>query len=86
MVALAGIVGFLHSNRWGIGLAIGGASIWIWQWLSSIAKLGDAPSPPGFFSLTNDVTPNVVTTIGVIAMLLFALIAMATAPKTRPVT
>ena len=83
VVALAGGLGFLRSNRWGVGLAIGGASIWIWQWLSSLATLGDKPAVPGFLSFATNDKPNVVTTIGVIVMLLTAIVAMATAPKSH---
>ncbi|MCU1392887.1 MAG: hypothetical protein JWM34_1315 [Ilumatobacteraceae bacterium] len=82
-VAIGGVVGFLRSNRWGVGLALGASSIWVWQWLSSIATLGDMPTPPGFFSLGSDLKPNPVTTIGIILVLVLALAALVTAPKPR---
>lgn len=87
VVAGTGIFGFLRSNRWGIGLAVGGASIWVWQWLSSLAALGDAPTPPGYFAVGGtDLKPHIVTTIGVVTMLVIALVVMITAPKPLPAT
>lgn len=87
VVALAGVVGFLRSNRWGVGLALGGASIWVWQWLSSIASLGEAPAPPGYFAIGGtDFKPHVLTTIGIIVMLVIAVVVLVTAPKPQPQT
>ena len=87
LVALAGAIGFLCNNRWGIGLALGGASFWIWQWLSSITKIGDSPLPPGFVPLgSTDLKPHIVTTIGVVAVIVLATLALMTAPKNRTMT
>jgi hypothetical protein len=84
LVAVAGAIGFLCNNRWGIGLALGGASFWIWQWLSSITKIGDSPLPPGFVPLGSaDLKPHIVTTIGVVAIIVLATLALMTAPKNR---
>ena len=84
LVAAAGAVGFLCNNRWGIGLALGGAVFWAWQWLSSLAEIGDSPLPPGFVPIsTIDGKPHIVTTIGVVAVLVLATVAMITAPKNR---
>lgn len=84
LVAAAGAVGFLCNNRWGIGLALGGVVFWAWQWISSLAELGDSPLPPGFVPIsTLDGKPHIVTTIGVVAVLVLALVAILTAPKTR---
>ena len=86
VVAILGVIGFLRSNRWGVGLALGGISIWAWQWLSSIAVLGDAPTPPGYFAIGgSDFKPHIVTTIGVVTMLVIAVVVLVTAPKQRPV-
>jgi hypothetical protein len=84
IVALAGIIGFLLASRWGVGLALGGAAIWIWQWISSITGNGDRPFPPGFVAFgTTDGKPHIVTTVGVIAMLVLAALAVLTAPKSH---
>ena len=84
LVAAAGAVGFLCNNRWGVGLALGGAVFWAWQWLSSLAEIGDSPLPPGFVPIsTLDGKPHIVTTIGVVAVLVLATVAILTAPKNR---
>ncbi len=87
LVALCGMIGFLRSDRWGVGLAVGGVGIYAWQWLSSIAALGDLPAPPAFFNPgTTSGKPTIVTTIGVVAMLLSAaaVIVIASRQKSTP--
>ena len=88
LVALVGVIGFIRRNRWGIGLAIGGASLYIWQWISSLAKLGDHPAPPAFFNPgAAEPKPHIVTTIGIIAMLGLAVLAILVGlRKKEPVT
>ena len=84
LVAAAGAVGFLCNNRWGIGLALGGVAFWAWQWLSSLAEIGDSPLSPGFVPVsTLDGKPHIVTTIGVVAVLVLAVVAILAAPKNR---
>lgn len=78
LVAGCGVLGFLRKSRWGVGLALGGLALYAWQWLSSFAKLGDFPSPPAFFNPGGvDPKPHMLTTIGVIAMVLVGLLALA---------
>lgn len=85
LVALCGVMGFLRSDRWGIGLALGGVGIYTWQWLSSVAALGDLPAPPAFFNPgTSSGKPTIVTTIGLIAMLLIATATIVTAVRNEP--
>lgn len=86
VVAVCGAVGFLRNNRWGLGLALGGAAIWMWQWLSSLTDLGDTPLPPGFvpFGSNGELKPHIVTTVGVVAVLVLALIALLTRQPKRP--
>ena len=85
VVAICGVVGFLRSNRWGIGLAVGGVAIWAWQWLSSVTELGDTPLPPGFvpFGSNGALKPHIVTTIGVVGVLVMAVIALLTPQPNR---
>jgi len=84
LVATAGAVGFLCNNRWGIGLALGGVVFWTWQWMSSLSEAGDSPLPPGFVPIsTLDGKPHIVTTVGVLAVLVLAAVAILTAPKPR---
>lgn len=79
VVAIAGAAGFLYSSRWGVGLALGAAAMYTWQWISSILEAGDFPSPPAFFNPGGfDAKPHVLTTVGVIAMLVFAALAFIT--------
>ena len=86
VVAVCGAVGFLRNNRWGLGLALGSAAIWTWQWLSSVTELGDTPLPPGFvpFGSSGDLKPHIVTTVGVVAVLVLAVIALLTPQPKRP--
>ena len=73
VVAIAGAAGFLYSSRWGVGLALGGAAMYVWQWISSLLEAGDFPAPPAFGNPgAFEARPHILTTVGVIAMLVFA--------------
>lgn len=86
LVALCGVMGFLRADRWGIGLALGGVSIYAWQWLSSVAALGDLPAPPAFFNPgTTSGKPTIVTTIGLVALLLIATATVAIAIRNESI-
>ncbi len=77
VVALAGAAGFLRNNRWGVGLALGSVSIYAWMWVSSIAEAGDRPAPPAFGNPgALDAKPYILTTVGVVAMILLAAMAL----------
>jgi hypothetical protein len=79
VVAIAGAAGFLYSSRWGVGLALGASAMYAWQWISSILEAGDFPAPPAFGNPgAFDAKPHVLTTAGVIAMLVFAGLAFIT--------
>ena len=70
VMAVVGILGFLLASRFGLGLAVGAVSLYVWQWASSQFEVGNLPLPPAFFNpggLTGK--PHPVTTIGVSAML-----------------
>ena len=70
LLAMCGVLGFMRADRWGIGLVLGTSSLYAWQWLSSIAPIGQLPAPPAFFSPGQPTgTPTIVTTIGVVALL-----------------
>jgi hypothetical protein len=84
LVLLTGLWGFFHGRRWGIGLAFGGVSIVAWQVISSLAEISDADVPPAggnFFS--DGPKPHIVTTIGVLGVIAFALVALAAGAKSR---
>ena len=82
LVACCGVIGFMRRSRWGIGLALGGLTLYAWQWLSSLAEFGDFPAPPAFVNPgAEGVKPHMLTTIGVLAMLLVAALALVTARR-----
>jgi hypothetical protein len=84
VVALCGVVGFLCCNRWGIALAFGGISIYVWQWLSSVADLGAFPAEPAFGRPGSiDLKPHVTTTIGLITMLVLGASTLALTAQNR---
>ena len=84
VVALCGVVGFACRNRWGLALAAGGACIYVWQWLSSIANLGGFPAEPAFGRPGNiDLKPHLATTIGLITMLLIGASTLALTTQNR---
>jgi hypothetical protein len=84
VVAIAGLVGFLRCNRWGIGFALGGIVLYSWQWISSLVGFGDQPLPPAFGNPgadLSDLKPTFVTTIGLVAMLGFGALALVLGGK-----
>ena len=87
LIGVGGLVGFLARRRWGIGLAIGAISVGIWQWASSISASGDIPSGialanPGANAIS-DLKPHIVTTIGVVVMVLAAIAGVLAAAQQR---
>lgn len=82
LVAACGVVGFLRKSRWGIGLALGGLALYAWQWLSSFGSFGDIPDPPAFLNPgALEAKPHIVTTIGVVAMVIVGVVALVTAQR-----
>jgi hypothetical protein len=87
VVLLAGVIGFLRCNRWGIGLALGGITLYTWQWISSLAGWGDQPLPPAFFNpgVDAEFEPTAVTTVGLAVMLGMAALALVLGAGKEPV-
>jgi len=83
LVAVGGLIGFLRNNRWGVGYALGVATLYIWQWVSSLAKAGSHPAPPSFAGGTLAGKPHAVTTIGVVVLLLVSVAAIVVANQPR---
>jgi hypothetical protein len=70
-------LGFIAGSRWGVGIVLGAIGIAVWQWLTSVLEAGDLPfgiagGSPG----QKGFPPNIVTTVGLVVVLL-ALIAGA---------
>jgi len=85
LIGVGGLVGFLANRRWGIGLAFGSISIALWQWATALGESGDIPlgiagGNPG----ATDYAPHVVTTIGLIVMLLAIVGGLVSMSQQRP--
>lgn len=87
LIGIGGLVGFLANRRWGIGVALGAVSIGAWQWVTAITESGDLPYgiAGGNFDpdFTDPFAPHVVTTIGVVVMLLAGAIGLVVAAQQR---
>lgn len=77
LIGLGGLVGFLTNRRWGFGMALGAISIGAWQWVTAITESGDLPlgiaGGNPFPDAADPFAPHLVTTVGVIVMLLAGL-------------
>lgn len=86
LIGVGGLVGFLANRRWGIGVALGAISIGAWQWATAIGESGDLPygiagGNPG--ANPTDFAPHIVTTVGVVVMLLAAIVGLVAAAQQR---
>jgi hypothetical protein len=71
LIGLGGLIGFLANRRWGFGMALGAISVGAVQWATAIGEAGDYPlGIAGGNVGATDFGPHIVTTIGVIVMLL----------------
>ncbi len=75
LIAVGGLAGFLSNRRWGVGLALGAISVAVWQWATSISQAGDLPFglAGGNYGGTYTDRPHLLTTIGIVVMVLAAL-------------
>ena len=85
LIAVGGLAGFLSNRRWGVGLALGAISIAVWQWATSLSQSGDLPFgiAGGNFGGDYSDSPHLVTSVGVVVMLLAALVALIAAHQRR---
>jgi len=84
LIGVCGIVGFLNRRRWGIGLALGGICIALWQWFTTFTEQGDSPAGIAFNNLGgSDNKPHVVTTVGIIVMVVAAVASLVMAGQQR---
>ncbi|HRE00084.1 MAG TPA: hypothetical protein PLV68_02225, partial [Ilumatobacteraceae bacterium] len=74
VVALVAVIGFLLASRFGLGLAIGASSLYVWQWVSSQFDLGVSPQTPAMYP-PGVAHPHLVTTIGAVGIIAAALTA-----------
>jgi hypothetical protein len=69
LIVIGGVLGFLVSRPWGVGLALGTISIGIWQTITAAATVGNRPLPiaGGNFFADGDhpFQPHIVTMIGI---------------------
>jgi hypothetical protein len=85
LLVLTGVLGFLSVRTYGLGLVVGGMSIAIWLWATTLVDLGTAPVGPAFLNLgSQSFSPHAVTTVGVAVAVLMVAIAMTIATVTRP--
>lgn len=82
LILVGGVLGFLLSRRWGLGLALGVISVGAWQWVTAITESGDLPfgiAGGNFFA--DSFKPHVVTTIGVVVMVIAGLVGLLAAAQ-----
>ena len=69
LIVIGGVLGFLVSRPWGVGMALGTISIGIWQTITAAAKVGNQPLPIAggnfFADGAHPFQPHVVTMIGI---------------------
>jgi hypothetical protein len=87
LIGVGGLLGFLANRRWGIGMALGAICVGVWQWASALGEIGDLPVgiAGGNFvpDAANPFAPHIVTTIGVVVMLLAGLGGLLMAAQRR---
>ncbi|MEM9039458.1 MAG: hypothetical protein AAGD33_06140, partial [Actinomycetota bacterium] len=76
LLLLGGVIGFLLVRTYGLGLAAGTMCVAVWLWISSLIDVGGRSFGIGGFNIgTADTSPHAVTTVGVVATVLFLLVA-----------
>ena len=84
LIGIGGLVGFLANRRWGFGVALGAISIGAVQWVTSITESGDFPlGIAGGNVGATDYAPHIVTTVGVIVMVLAGAAGLLAAAQQR---
>lgn len=84
LIAIGGLTGFLVNRRWGLGLALGSISVGVWQWITAISESGDRPFGIAGGNLgASDYAPHIVTTVGVVVMVLAAVAGLLMANQRR---
>lgn len=69
-------LGFIAGSKWGIGIVLGAVGIGVWQWVTAALEAGDLPwgiagGSPG----QEGFQPNVVTTVGLVVVVVTLVVA-----------
>lgn len=84
LIGIGGLVGFLANRLWGYGLALGAISVGAVQWATSMSESGDYPlGIAGGNVGASEYAPHIVTTIGVVVMLLAGVAGLLAAAQQR---
>ncbi len=85
LIGIGGLIGFLANRRWGYGMALGAISVGAIQWVTAIGESGDFPlGIAGGNVGATGYAPHIVSTIGVIVMLLAGVAGLLAAAQQRP--
>ncbi len=84
LLLLGGAIGFIAGSRWGLGMVLGAMGVALWQWITSILEAGDWPfgiagGNPG----VDGFAPHVVTTVGVVMIVVALLVGSAMVYRDR---
>ena len=84
LIGIGGLIGFLANRRWGYGMALGAISVGAIQWVTALSESGDYPlGIAGGNVGATDSVPHIVTTIGVVVMLLAGIAGLLVAAQQR---
>ena len=84
LIGIGGLIGFLANRQWGCGLALGAISVGAVQWVTSITESGDFPlGIAGGNVGATDYAPHLVTTVGVVVMVLAGAAGLLAAARPR---
>lgn len=84
LILVGGVLGFLLLRRWGLGLALGAISVGAWQWFTAITESGDIPlGIAGGNVGATSFKPHVLTTVGVVVMVVAGVAGLVIASQQR---
>jgi len=84
LIAVGGFVGFLANRRWGLGMALGSISVGTWMWGTALTEAGDIPIGIAGGNIgALDVQPHLITTIGVVVMVVAGVVGLIAAAQQR---
>ena len=84
LIGIGGLIGFLANRRWGYGMALGAISVGAIQWVTAIGESGDFPlGIAGGNVGATEYAPHIVTTVGVVVVLLAGIAGLLAAAQQR---